>query len=49
MDGSFLCVDENNNVEGKVFAIGDVCAYENKTRRIAPGIKEADKVLKVIC
>jgi len=49
MDGSFLCVDDNNNVEGRVFAIGDVCAYENKTRRIAPGIKEADKVLKIIC
>ena len=49
MDGSFLCVNEDNKVEGKVFAIGDVCAYENKTRRIAPGIKEANKVLEIIC
>ena len=49
MDGSFLCVDKDNKVEGKVFAIGDVCAYENKTRRIAPGIIEANKVLEVIC
>ena len=49
MDGSFLCVDADNKVEGKVFAIGDVCAYENKTRRIAPGIKEANKVLEIIC
>ena len=49
MDGSFLCVDADNKVEGKVFAIGDVCAYENKTRRIAPGIKEANKVLDIIC
>ena len=48
MEGSFLPVDENQKVEGKVFAIGDVCAYENKTRRVAPGIKEADKVLKII-
>lgn len=48
MDGSFLPVDESQKVEGRVFAIGDVCAYENKTRRIAPGIKEADKVFKLI-
>ena len=48
MESSFLPVDENQKVEGKVFAIGDVCAYENKTRRIAPGIKEADKVFKII-
>ena len=48
MEGSFLPVNENCVVEGKVFAIGDVCAYENKTRRIAPGIKEADKVFKLI-
>ena len=45
MSGSFLCVDSNNRIEGQIFAIGDVCEYENKTRRIAPGIKEADKVL----
>jgi thioredoxin reductase len=48
MEGSFLPVNENCVVEGKVFAIGDVCAYENKIRRIAPGIKEADKVFKLI-
>ena len=48
MDGSFLPVDENQKVEQRVFAIGDVCQYENKTRRIAPGIKEADKVFKFI-
>ena len=48
MEGSFLPVDENQNIEGRVFAIGDVCQYENKTRRIAPGIKEADKVFKTI-
>ena len=48
MEGSFLIVNDSNNVEGRVFAIGDVCAYENKTRRIAPGLKEADKVFKLI-
>ena len=50
MEGSFLPVDGSQKVEGHVFAIGDVCAYENKTRRIAPSIKEADKVFeKIIC
>ena len=48
MEGSFLSVDNSFKVEGNVFAIGDVCAYENKTRRIAPSIKEADKVLEII-
>ena len=48
MEGSFLPVNDSNIVEGKVFAIGDVCAYENKTRRVAPGIKEADKVFDII-
>ena len=47
-EGSFLPVDSSQNVEGHVFAIGDVCQYENKTRRIAPGLKEADKVFKLI-
>lgn len=48
MENAFLCVDENNRVEGNVFAIGDVCQYKNKTRRIAPGIKEASKVFDLI-
>ena len=48
MEASFLPVDDAQKVEGRVFAIGDVCQYENKTRRIAPGIKEADKVFKSI-
>ena len=49
MINAFLAVDENNVVEENVFAIGDVCQYENKTRRIAPGIKESNKVLEIIC
>ena len=48
MDGSFLIVDNNNAVDKNIFAIGDVCQYENKTRRIAPGLNEADKVFKII-
>ena len=48
MENAFLVVDENNKVEQNVFAIGDVCQYENKTRRIAPGLKEADKVFDLI-
>lgn len=49
MENAFLVVNDENRVENKVFAIGDVCQYENKTRRIAPGLKEADKVFKLIC
>jgi len=48
MEGSFLLVNENNEVVHNVFAIGDVCQYENKTRRIAPGLSEANKVFKLI-
>ena len=48
MENAFLVVDENNKVEQNVFAIGDVCQYQNKTRRIAPGLKEADRVFNQI-
>ena len=48
MENAFLVVDESNKVEQNVFAIGDVCQYENKTRRIAPGLREADKVFELI-
>ena len=48
MENAFLVVDGNNKVEQNVFAIGDVCQYENKTRRIAPGLREADKVFELI-
>ena len=48
MENAFLVVDENNRVEQNVFAIGDVCQYQNKTRRIAPGLREADKVFKQV-
>lgn len=48
MTGSFLDVNENLNVDKNIFAIGDVANYENKTRRMAPGICEANKVFKLI-
>ena len=48
MENAFLVVDESNKVEQNIFAIGDVCQYENKTRRIAPGLREADKVFELI-
>jgi len=48
MENAFLVVNEENRVENNVFAIGDVCQYQNKTRRIAPGLKEADKVFELI-
>ena len=48
MEGSFLIVNESNNVVGNIFAVGDVCSYQNKTRRIAPGLKESDKVFNLI-
>lgn len=48
MENAFLVVDENNKVDQNVFAIGDVCQYQNKTRRIAPGLREADKVFELI-
>lgn len=48
MTGTFLDVDKNNKVAENIFAIGDVSNYENKTRRIAPGINEANKVFKLI-
>lgn len=48
MTGTFLDVDKNNKVAENIFAIGDVSNYENKTRRIAPGINEANEVFKLI-
>ena len=48
MENAFLVVDGNFKVDQNVFAIGDVCQYEKKTRRIAPGLKEADRVFELI-
>lgn len=48
MENAFLKVKFNFSVDRNIFAIGDVCQYENKTRRIAPGLKEADKVFSMI-
>ena len=46
--GLFIKVGENNRVSGNIFAVGDICEYENKKRRIAPSIVECDKVFKLI-
>lgn len=48
MTGAFLNVNGNYEVSENIFAIGDVANYENKTRRMAPGILEADKVFKLL-
>lgn len=48
MTGSFLNVNENFEVSKNIYAIGDVAQYENKTRRMAPGMIEADKVFNKI-
>lgn len=47
-DGAFLKTDSNYKISEHIFAIGDVASYENKKRRIQPGINEADAVLKSI-
>lgn len=48
MEGAFLLVDKEQKISENIFAIGDVAQHENKTRRIAPGIKEADLVFAKI-
>lgn len=47
-DGAFLKTNSNYKISEHIFAIGDVASYENKKRRIQPGINEADAVLKSI-
>ena len=46
--GLFVKVDENCRVKDNIFAVGDICDYDNKKRRIAPSIAECDKVFKLI-
>ena len=48
-DGSFLKVDNKRfSISKNIFAIGDIASYENKKRRIQPGINEAECVYKII-
>lgn len=48
-DGLFLKVNPTDySVSKNIFAIGDISSYENKKRRIQPGINEADRVYKLI-
>lgn len=46
--GLFVKVDEDCRIKDNIFAIGDICDYENKKRRIAPSIAECEKVFKII-
>lgn len=47
-NGLFIKVDQDGRVQKNVFAVGDICDYENKKRRIAPSIVECDRVFKII-
>lgn len=47
-DGAFLKTDLNHKISDHIFAIGDVASYENKKRRIQPGLQEIDDVFKLI-
>lgn len=46
--GSFIIVNDAQEAKEHIFAVGDACDYENKKRRIAPGNREAEKVLELI-
>lgn len=48
MQGSFLLVNDKLEIAKNIYAIGDVAQYEKKTRRMAPGNKEADLVFEEI-
>ena len=48
LNGSFIKVDENYSCSKNIFVIGDQADYENKKRRIANGIDEANHVLNII-
>ncbi len=47
-EGGFFVVDENYQAAKNIFVVGDASTYPNKKRRIAPGNKEVDKILKLI-
>ena len=47
-DGAFLKTGLDHKIADRIFAIGDVASYENKKRRIQPGLNEVDAVLKFI-
>lgn len=47
-ENGFFKVDKNYRSNKNIFVVGDASVYENKKRRIAPGNKEVDEVLKQI-
>ncbi len=47
-ENGFFKVDKNYQSSKNIFVVGDASVYENKKRRIMPGNKEVDAVLKQI-
>ena len=47
-EGLFVKVDHQCRIRNNIFAVGDICEYENKKRRIAPSIEECHKVFEAI-
>ena len=47
-DGPFFTTNDNFKIAENIYAAGDAINYVNKIRRINPGIKEADKIIKTI-
>ena len=47
-NGAFIKVNELQEAKERIYAIGDACDYENKKRRIAPGMIEAQKIIDKI-
>lgn len=44
----FFKINDDLTITKNIYACGDCINYENKKRRIAPGIEEANKILKII-
>ncbi len=47
-ENGFFLVDENYQAKKNIFVVGDASTYAGKIRRIAPGIEEVNKILKLI-
>lgn len=47
-NNNYFDVNNNFKIENNIYACGDCINYENKKRRIAPALEEANKILKLI-
>jgi thioredoxin reductase (NADPH) len=47
-ENAFLKVDLNQKCKSHIYSIGDACTYEGKIKRIAPALKEVEKVFNSI-